>query len=282
MAKTDQNRIHRAISKDGTEIAGNIHGQGPPLVLFHGGLEDGDTGWKNLVPNLSDHFTCYLPSMRGRGLSADNPDLRPERHSEDIAAFVDSIGGPVGLMGESTGAFYSLGAVQRGAKVSAVALYESPVFEFWEEDGEDTTKFKNGVAGMAKAAAEGKLVDAVQAFCSGVYNDDEMAQLAQMNAFEPRAQFVPKLLQVLEQAPQTEGPNPNDPAELTKVTTPSLLLYGSRTTVPHAKSTKYLAEKIPNARLKEIPGAGHAAPSTAPEQLANELIQFFEENLRKA
>ena len=119
-------------------------------------------------------------------------------------------------------------------------------------------------------------------FCSGVYNDDEMTQLVQMNAFEPRTHFVPKLLQVIEQAPQTEGPNPNDPAELAKVTIPTLLLYGSRTTVPHAKSTRYLAEKIPNARLKEIPGVGHAAPSTAPEQLANELIQFFKENLIKA
>ena len=282
MAHTEQNRIHRAVSKDGTEIAGSIHGQGPPLVLFHGGLEDGDTGWKNLMPYLSDHFTCYLPSMRGRGLSADNSDLRPERHIEDIAAFVDSIGEPASIMGESTGAFYSLGAVQRGAMVSAVALYESPVFEFREEESKDTTKFKTGVAGMAEAAAEGRLVDAVQSFCSGVYNDDEITQLKQMNAFELHAQFVPKLLKVLEQAPQTEGPNPNDPAELAKVTIPTLLLYGSRTTVPHAKSTKYLAEKIPNARLKEIPGAGHAAPSTAPEQLANELIQFFKENLIKA
>ena len=35
-------RIHRAISTDGTEIAGGVHGQGPPLVLFHGLPEDGD------------------------------------------------------------------------------------------------------------------------------------------------------------------------------------------------------------------------------------------------
>jgi hypothetical protein len=34
--------VHRTISADGTEIAGRVHGQGPPLVLVHGGLGDGE------------------------------------------------------------------------------------------------------------------------------------------------------------------------------------------------------------------------------------------------
>jgi pimeloyl-ACP methyl ester carboxylesterase len=31
-------RVQRAVSADGTEIAGHVFGQGPPLVLVHGGL----------------------------------------------------------------------------------------------------------------------------------------------------------------------------------------------------------------------------------------------------
>jgi pimeloyl-ACP methyl ester carboxylesterase len=31
----------------------------------------------------------------------------------------------------------------------------------------------------------------------------------------------------------------------------------------------------PNARVHEIPGAGHAAPLTHPEALAQALIEFF-------
>ncbi len=112
MAHTDQNRIHRAVSNDGTEIAGSVHGNGPPLVLFHGGVTDGEHAWSEILQYLNERFTCYLPSMRGTGLSADHPDQRPERHVEDLTSFIDSIGEPVGLFGHSTGGTYSLGAVQ--------------------------------------------------------------------------------------------------------------------------------------------------------------------------
>jgi pimeloyl-ACP methyl ester carboxylesterase len=72
-------RVHRAVSDDGTEIAGRVHGQGPPLVLFHGAPHDGDLAWEALLPRLADRFTCYLPSWRGRGRSADSEDHTPPR-----------------------------------------------------------------------------------------------------------------------------------------------------------------------------------------------------------
>jgi hypothetical protein len=46
---TDE-RIHRAVSADGTEIAGRVQGQGPALVLFHGGIGDGDIAWRRCCP----------------------------------------------------------------------------------------------------------------------------------------------------------------------------------------------------------------------------------------
>ena len=67
-------RVQVAISADGTEIVGRVRGQGPPLVLVHGGWGDGEVAYEELVPHLADRFTCYTPSTRGRGLSGDNPD----------------------------------------------------------------------------------------------------------------------------------------------------------------------------------------------------------------
>ena len=92
-ATKSNERIHRAVSADGTEIAGRVQGLGPPLILVHGGYGDGEIAWKALVPYLTDRYTCYLPSTRGRGLSSDNPDHSPPRLQEDVTAFVDSIGG---------------------------------------------------------------------------------------------------------------------------------------------------------------------------------------------
>ena len=94
-------QIHRAVSADGTEIAGRVRGRGPALVLVHGGIGDGDIAWEALVPRVTDRFTCYLPSTRGRGLSSDNPDHSPARLEEDVTAFVNSIGEPVCPVGWS-------------------------------------------------------------------------------------------------------------------------------------------------------------------------------------
>ena len=49
---TDE-RIHRAVSADGSEIAGRVRGRGPALVLVHGGIGDGDVAWESLLPRLT-------------------------------------------------------------------------------------------------------------------------------------------------------------------------------------------------------------------------------------
>lgn len=69
-------RIHRATSAGGTEIAGHVYGQGPPLFFVHGGIGDEDS-WRLVIPFLSERFTCYPLSLRGRGLSADSPRQVP-------------------------------------------------------------------------------------------------------------------------------------------------------------------------------------------------------------
>ena len=96
--ETREERTHRAVSSDGTEIVGRVHGHGPPLVLLPGGPGDSETTWRFLLPLLREHFTCYAMDTRGRGLSVDHPDHSPERLADDIVAFAESIGEPVGLV----------------------------------------------------------------------------------------------------------------------------------------------------------------------------------------
>lgn len=88
---TDTTRVHRAVSLDGTEIAGRVQGGGPPLVLVHGAMACGETEWPTLLPHLVDHFTCHTPSTRCRGLSGSSDDLRRSRLAEDVVAYVESI-----------------------------------------------------------------------------------------------------------------------------------------------------------------------------------------------
>ena len=127
-------KIHRAVSSDGTEIAGHVQGQGPALVLIHASLGDGDSDWAAALPFLKDNFTCYTMSTRNRGLSGNSDDLSLERQVEDVVAFAESISEPVGLAAASGGSISTLGAAAQSKAVAAAAVYEPIVFEIIGEE----------------------------------------------------------------------------------------------------------------------------------------------------
>ena len=157
-------RVQVAISADGTEIVGRVRGQGPPIVLVHGALGDGEVAYEALVPHLADRFTCYTPSTRGRGLSGDNPDHSPPRLQEDVTAFVDSIGEPVCLVGWSGSGAWVLGAAANSDSVAAVAIYEPGVIGVGEDD---IARLGAAMQQVGAAAADGRILDAAHAFLPG-------------------------------------------------------------------------------------------------------------------
>lgn len=269
-------RIHRAISADGTEIAGRVQGQGPALVLVHGGIGDGDIAWEALLPHLTDRFTCYLPSTRGRGLSSDNPDHSPTRLQDDVIAFVDSIGEPVGLVGWSGSGAWVLGAAARSGSVAAVAEYEPGVMSVMRED--DLARTLATMEQVGTAAADGRLMDAVRAFARWIGTDAEIAALEETGFYNRWAGCVPAMLRFVQQDASHHGPRSTDPEALAAVTAPVLLLRGRKTLLGtwFADAARHIAQHVSDPHVRELPGAGHFAPVLAPEPVAKELIRFFE------
>ena len=271
---TDE-RIHRAVSADGTEIAGRVRGRGPALVLVHGGIGDGDVAWEALLPHLTDRFTCYLPSTRGRGLSSDNPDHSPVRLEEDVTAFVDSIGEPVCLVGWSGSGAWVLGAAVRSGSVAAVAAHEPGVVSVMRDD--DLARLSATMEQVGMAAADGRLVDAVHAFAAWICNDPEIAALEETDFYERWAGCIPAMLHFIQADASFQGPRSTDPEALVMLTAPVLLLRGQHTALGtwFADVTRHIAEQVSNPHVRELPGVGHFAPLLAPEPIARELIHFF-------
>jgi len=272
---TDE-RIHRAVSADGTEIAGRVRGQGPALVLVHGGIGDGDVAWEALVPHLTDRFTCYLPSTRGRGLSSDNPDHSPARLEEDVTAFVNSIGEPVRLVGWSGSGAWVLGAAARSGSVAAVAEYEPGVVSVMRDD--DLARTFATMKQMGVAAADGRVADAVRTFAQWICTDDEIAALEQTNFYERWAGCVPAMLRFVQEDASYEGPRSTDAEALGMIAAPILLLRGQQTALGtwFADAIRHIAQHVSDPHVRELPDAGHFAPLLAPELVAKELIMFFE------
>ena len=113
-------------SKDGTLIAFQRSGAGSPLVLVHGSTAD-HTRWAPVLPALEAKFTVYAVDRRGRGGSGDTEPYAIEREFEDIAAVVDSIPGPVDLLGHSYGGICALEAALRTKNLRRLILYEPPI-----------------------------------------------------------------------------------------------------------------------------------------------------------
>ena len=119
--------MQHLISKDGTHIAYEPTGKGPPLALIHGTGTD-HTYWSPITPILEQYFTVYAVDRRGRGQSGDTTPYAIQREFDDVAALVDSIPGPVKLLGHSYGALCSLEAARLTTHIHKLALYEPPVY----------------------------------------------------------------------------------------------------------------------------------------------------------
>ena len=91
---------HTTASRDGTPIALWRSGEGPPLVLMHGTAADHGR-WRPVLPAFAANFAVYAIDRRGRGGSGDADGYSVVREFEDVAEVVDSIGGPVDLLGHS-------------------------------------------------------------------------------------------------------------------------------------------------------------------------------------
>jgi len=266
-------RTHYVTTTDGVTIGGTVHGQGPPLVFLQGVIGDGDLDFQALVPHLTGRFTCHLPSMRGRGLSGDHPDLSIGRQIEDVIEYLDSMQEPTGLVGWSGGANFGLAAAAQTDAVAAVAAIE-PVANS-QMDEQEQAALGGAVARAGELAAEGNLAAAMRAFADYPFNDDDIAAAEAAGYFEASARYAPKMLKLFQHLREHEGPLPDDPVVLGAISAPVQVLHGTDSRPFVTTSAQHVVDHAPNATTREMPGAGHAAPLTHPEALAEALTEFF-------
>ncbi len=149
-------------SKDGTMIAFDRLGQGPPVVLVSGGSVD-RTSNAPLAQALAPHFTVLNYDRRGRGPSGDTQPYAIEREIEDIEAVIGAAGGDAGLYGSSSGAVLAMLAAEAGLAIAELAMWEPPfVPEGVPRPPEDQVEQYETMVG------EGRPGDAVEYFMAKV------------------------------------------------------------------------------------------------------------------
>jgi pimeloyl-ACP methyl ester carboxylesterase len=76
---------------NGLRVYYEVHGEGEPLMLLHGGTATSQS-WASHLPAFTEHFRVFAPDSRGHGRT-DNPtgELGYREMAEDIAALIDAL-----------------------------------------------------------------------------------------------------------------------------------------------------------------------------------------------
>lgn len=242
-------------SADGTPLVYERQGDGaPPVVLVTGAFTlRRSEGFSGLFDALAPRHEVVIYDRRGRGESGDTPPYSVEREIEDIAALLEVVGGRGALYGHSSGAALALrAAAALGDRVTHLILYEAP----YNDDPQARSAFKTYVRNLESALAEDRRGDAAALFIAYVGTSPEEIAAARAQPFFADLEAIAHTLHY----DHTEmlGPENAVPRDLVRrVTTPTLVIYGT-SSFPFMKPTaEALAALLPNGTLRALPGQTH-------------------------
>jgi pimeloyl-ACP methyl ester carboxylesterase len=253
---------HRTTSQDGTLIAYERSGAGPPLVLVEAaGHHRGFSSFDGLVPLLEPHLTVVRYDRRGRGGSGDTAPYAVEREVDDLAAVIDDLGGPARLYGFSSGGLLALHAAAAGVPVPQLAALEPPI-----GDGETMTA-SGFTRDLTALVAAGRSSEAVEAFHEGIGVPAEvMAKLRGSPAWTAMAAIAPTL--VYDAVIGDRSP----PSLLARITVPVLVLDSEGSSDDLTGMAARVAKDLPRGVHRSLPGEWHGVPDA---DLAAALVEFF-------
>jgi pimeloyl-ACP methyl ester carboxylesterase len=237
--------------------------------LIHGTAAD-HTRWAPILPGLEKYFTVYAVDRRGRGQSGDVEPYTIEREYEDVVAVVDSISGPVNLLGHSYGAICSLEASLKTPNLRKLVLYEPPIRT-------DVTKNSSADAidRMNSYLHIGEREKALFIFLQEIVGiqRDEMNKLQSLPSWSSRVASAHTI-------PREEASVSSyilHPERFSKLETPTLLLLGGDSPSFFRAAIEILGRSISKSRIAMMPEQKHGAMDTAPELFLKEIIGFLQQ-----
>jgi pimeloyl-ACP methyl ester carboxylesterase len=259
------------VSRDGTQIAFDRSGEGPPLIIVDGALcyrEFGPSG--PLAALLSPHFTVYTYDRRGRGESSDTAPYAVEREVEDFQAIVNEAGGSAYVYGVSSGAALALDAAAHGVDIKKLAVYEAPFIV----DDTRTPFPVNIVAQLAQPVAAGRPGDAVKIFMKMVgvpaFFIAIMRFMPAWSKLKAVAHTLPYDLSIVGDSGSGK-PLPSN--RWMTATVPTLVMDGGKSPAWMRNAMQALGEVLPNAQHRTLEGQTHILK---PKVMAPVLMEFFE------
>jgi pimeloyl-ACP methyl ester carboxylesterase len=236
-------------SKDGTTIAFDRLGQGPPVVLVSGGSVD-RMSLAGLAQELASDLTVLNYDRRGRGPSGDTPPYAIEREIEGIGAVVAAAGGEAAIFGSSSGAVLAMLAAGAGLPITKAALWEPPYLP----EGMPTPP-DDQVERYERFVAEGRRGDAVEFFMSEVVGmPPEFVAGARS---QPWWGATEALAHTLAYDARIMGDYRIPADRVAQVRVPTLVVAGGADMPFMRETAQALADALPRGEVRFLDGQGH-------------------------
>jgi pimeloyl-ACP methyl ester carboxylesterase len=246
-----------ATSKDGTELAYDVSGDGPALVFITGA-----TCFRRFRPIVGDvrafatRFTVYNYDRRGRGDSGDTQPYAIDREVDDIEAMVDAAGGRAILYGHSSGAALALEAAQRMPdKIDRVVIYDAS----YVHDEAEQASYGELAATIRALLDQAKNARALKAFLRGIGMPGAfVALLPLFPGWKTMKALAPTLMYdiaITETLPPVE--------RFANIQVPVKVVVGEKNPPGIQQVARELAAAIPQARHQVLAGQDHMVSAKA-------------------
>lgn len=257
--------IRTVTSADGTAIAFEELGAGPPVIMVSAAFND-RSGLAPLGEALAPHFTILNYDRRGRGESGDATEYAVEREIEDIEALIAEAGGSAALFGYSSGATLALKAAAHGLAIPKLVLYEPP---FLVDDSRPPppADLPEQLAELVAADRRGEAVELYQTKYVGI-PEDAVVQMREA-PFRPALEAI---AHTLVYDAWIIG-DLSLPVELfAQVATPTLVIGGEKSMPVMRSAARAVAETLPNGQLRTLADQTH---DIAPDVTAAAVTDFL-------
>ena len=245
-------------------------GSGQPVVLIPGWAMSHAT-WDTQVRVLAATHRVVCIDLRGHGCS-DKPydGYSIDRHATDVIAVLDQLGlGPVTLVGWSMGGSVAFSVAARAPeRVARLVLAGSNGVRFLADD-----EFPDGFPAAGAATLIGGELNARPR-----YRREAMTAAL----FKPDEPVVDWLVADSLQTPSWAGAASlegllaaDHRADLARVTMPVLFLHGADDAFWNVAGSRWVAQRLTDARLVELPACGHCPHIEAADAFNEELVSFI-------
>jgi len=256
--------VETVVSQDGTSIAFDRAGDGPPIILVNAGPTDRNVN-AALAGLLAARFTVLNYDRRGRGDSGDTALYAVDREYEDLDVVIDAAGGSASVFGNSGGGILALEAAARGLAITKLAVWEPPYIL----DGTRPPAPKDYQQQLSDLLAAGRRGDMVELFLTKAAGiPAELVASIRQSPFWPLQEAV---AHALVYDADIVGDFSVPTARVATIKVPTLVVDGGQTPWL-STSANAVAGALPDAQRRTLEGQPHNVDAAA---LAPVLAGFF-------